>query len=1302
MKNTKTIIALSYDKKQEIVNYLKDDIIYNNPNSRILLVNLDNYQEEYLLENNLAKINTTPDIDFTYILSISTDTESLKDPSLPGEEEFKVSGPFRPGGLHSETKEPIIDNLIDNFDDNLLKNKINLYENGNIGDSDTEIQNKEELFANISLDYYGKNVDVFIFDDSCPPVNHPEFLSNDDNSGISRVQPVDWHKTNDYKPLNTNLWPIEINRYTYYDQRFLANKQPGRNTPGGFHGVHVAGIACGNTTGWARKSNVYYSHMNDWYYQLVTVPPGPGGPGYTQYIPIAWNGAEIILNFHRNKPINPHTGLRNPTIVNMSFGTLTLGRYINSISKICYRGVIYERPAFDPGGPGGNPPPTGGWGNGDRYEAIAQLMFQFGMTLSQDAAGTLFMRPHGWSGNEQDTPILIPYIEEMLEAGIILVAAAGNDYNRADKPGGPDYDNYYLVEGSDFRFYYHRGSVPASVPGVIVVGSMSPGYPEYKSSFSTTGRLVDIYAPGGGIMSTTIEHGNDGCDCGFYATLCNFGVIKDSRDQTYRFLKLSGTSMAAPQITGMLACYAEKEPTITPQSAKAWLLANAQPTLGDVDFETAASADPFEWTKSLQGGNNQVAYFPYGSYTLIQTSDSDSDIPTEILPDDSDSGVDVSITNVQIQPIISQYNVLPPDYKLNWSIQWSGSLFSSDFVGYRIIYSGDNGATWESSGETHVMTNALQKTDAIDCMDYEINEKSGCGFIFKVCYVNSQGEEVLCSDECKFRFNSYCGPGANDEGGCDFPEGCCGRWNLDNWFAIYCEYSDYVNVQGCSGSGIIEGDPCGFCGEWKGMQKNTGFPPIKQPSSLLKFCEDKCQIRPGIPGASINWYPKPNLTPTQTVFYNHIMKEIGDRVYGKAGITNFSVVFDWWTQYQNSGRPNFAVSPEPLASDHIKLFSQYDPNDGITPIITRNISCWTNGITNISCTSAMRLMGTNTFNTQWPTNYYEVIQATLITRKHVLFATHFKPDLNSNFIFVDEQNNQFSVKVTNIVDVWGDISVGVLEQEVPQNIKVAKVLPSNFTDYIYVPQFDSARRSPFQFVPSIWSIDQKQRASIYSMGSPSNAIKNYDPNGPNSFGLERASFMFFNVDYGDSGLPVFLIIKNELVVLGTWYAPGIYSALYNRHELINNKIEELSPGGNYSLTVIDLQSTYNELIGSGVSSTLEEEWVLPGCTNHNSRNYLPYATCDDGSCITCCNQSLCVANDQDFGNNCNRISNEDLIFPATYPTRGNNDADGQNGCCDAFCLNNGDCAESFANSFVATMCDGSTITYHSCQECPNV
>lgn len=148
---------------------------------------------------------------------------------------------------------------------------------------------KDTKFLSIDLPYTGKNVDVVILDDDAWQPDHPEFA---DSNGNSRVIAYDWYQHAEEVGDTANIG----NTFTY-----------NHDTNNGFHNIHVAGTVAGKTQGWAKDANIYFL--------------GLAFSGNSSLYNVSTNIAfDYIRAFHRNKPINPVTGRKNPTIVNNSWG----------------------------------------------------------------------------------------------------------------------------------------------------------------------------------------------------------------------------------------------------------------------------------------------------------------------------------------------------------------------------------------------------------------------------------------------------------------------------------------------------------------------------------------------------------------------------------------------------------------------------------------------------------------------------------------------------------------------------------------------------------------------------------------------------------------------------------------------------------------------------------------------------------------------------------------------------------------------------------------------------------------------
>jgi hypothetical protein len=350
----------------------------------------------------------------------------------------------------------------------------------------------------INVNADGRHVDVVIVDGMINPA-HPEFAVNEDGTGGSRVIQYNWFQH------NNEVWPDNpSNNYVYtpYTGTFAEDDNN--------HGAHVAGTVTGNTQGWARRANIY--NLNPY----STDPNGLDALYLFDY----------IRAFHRNKPINPATGRKNPTIVNNSWGyffTIPPG----SITNLVYRGNSIPGPY------------------------TTAILNQYGVWTQPTFFGTRAIVGARFYALEVD-------IADAVDEGIIVLGAAGNNYSKIDVPGGVDFDNRFSVNGN--TYWFNEGaspgaaSLPDGTPTTICVGSIGTTVQEFKSDFSNCGPRVEIYAPGSSIMSSVNSTG-----------------VNDPRNSQFRIIKYSGTSMASPQVTGILACALQTYPSMNNDRARQYL-----------------------------------------------------------------------------------------------------------------------------------------------------------------------------------------------------------------------------------------------------------------------------------------------------------------------------------------------------------------------------------------------------------------------------------------------------------------------------------------------------------------------------------------------------------------------------------------------------------------------------------------------------------------------------------------------------------------------------------------------------------
>ena len=189
---------------------------------------------------------------------------------------------------------------------------------------------------------------------------------------------------------------------------------------------------------------------------------------------------------------------------------------------------------------------------------------------------------------------------------------------------------------------------------------------------------------------------------------------------------------------------------------------------------------------------------------------------------------------------------------------------------------------------------------------------------------------------------------------------------------------------------------------------------------------------------------------------------------------------------------------------------------------------------------------------------------TLISPRHVLFCEHynFHPSVGATIRFIASDGTAVNRTISALEThpdyspFYPDITIGLLDSDVPASIGFVKILPQNWANYL--PSLSKSYTLPCLV------LDQEEKALISNLYTIDRSANFLIP-------TQSARFAFYEtIIEGDSGNPAFLIIDDELVIITVWTfgGPGRGTSISDHKDAINTMMSSL--GGGYSLTEIDL------------------------------------------------------------------------------------------------------------------------------------
>jgi len=468
------------------------------------------------------------------------------------------------------------------------------------------------------------------------------------------------------------------------------------------HGTACASQTYGRQYGWAYNANKWYINLYGTFASDIEV------------------GFDIQKIFHKVKPINSKYGTRNPTISSNSW-------------RIPYQSGILGQPTgyyyYRSGDTGSN--------------GVA-----FSITSLSSGGSPEFMTNHYSSGiqNEQESDSLLTAGNELIDAGVIVVCAAGNENQKLVKADHPDYNNYYsssnntaltsatyTYDGHTYRKTINRAGMPLQIGAsgsgtskvykTICVGALDDDYnsgansKESKVAYSNRGNLVDIFMAADGTAAAGAATFNASYDYR-YIRPDQYYTINGVQSRPSFDTRFSGTSSACPIFAGLLATKLQYQRDWTYAEVKEWISSLGEMDPNDFYYGTeSTTVDDSNWSDdySLEGAPAIVGWDKptRDDYAPLRIS-GNINFRTNIIPDfeitnlpsNVDEGQSISPT-IGATPPVWKNLITNDSYRVYWQLSGVG-IASTDFENVSADGNPDTGTTLTGYVDTNVPSGAKQ------------------------------------------------------------------------------------------------------------------------------------------------------------------------------------------------------------------------------------------------------------------------------------------------------------------------------------------------------------------------------------------------------------------------------------------------------------------------------------------------------------------------------------------------------------------------------------------------------------------